>query len=197
MRVRPGRAAPVDHPRRIARHGPGGTARTRRPCPRAAGRARPASRSPPDAPPRPAAAAATGPASRRGRAGRARVSRGGLKARQARRPRRSITRPRFSPRARAAKFSAMRWISTGRASARTSSAPRRQPPVQQRPRPHRQHQRLRRARPRAPAQHIGQRRALRLARAAGAHQVEDRLDHLLAHRHPAEHAPAPRSVPRR
>jgi hypothetical protein len=62
-----------------------------------------------------------------------------------------------------------------------------QPAHQQRPRPHGQHQRLRGARPRPPGQAVGQFAALGLARAAGAHQIEDRLDHAVAHRHAADH----------
>ena len=65
---------------------------------------------------------------------------------------------------------------------------RRQPPIQQRPRPHRQHQRLRCPRPRTPGQAVGQIATLRLSRPAGADKVKDRLDHLLADRHPADHA---------
>ena len=64
---------------------------------------------------------------------------------------------------------------------------RRKAAMQQGPRPHGQHQRLSRTRARTPGEAVFQLTPFRLARTASTDEVENRLDHLIAHRHAADH----------
>ena len=80
----------------------------------------------------------------------------------------------------------MRWRSTGRASATTSSMlGARRPSSSARAR-RRQHQRLRGARPRTPGDMPAHDVVVGGLRPAAAHQGQDRVHHLLAHRHAAD-----------
>ena len=101
--------------------------------------------------------------------------------------RRAITAEIVSPSARAANVSAMRCLSTGSASAATSSREGDEPAVDQRPGAGRQHQRLRGARSRTPGDPLGQFR-IAFARARRAHEIEDRLDDAVADRRPPNEA---------
>ena len=188
MRVRPARAAPVDPPRLVARMRravlPELVAHARR----AGGRGCRAAPSPPDARPPPAAAAAARPALRRGCAGGAAfahaaastrvTSCGGVgddvAQRLAPRPRREGQRHAVGQ----DRLGHRRHVLGRRAPAGRRAAPAPAPSAS------------------APAPRAGPAPSRRSARtgsgavgivgAAGAHQVEDHLDHRLAHRHPPQ-----------
>ncbi len=98
---------------------------------------------------------------------------------------RSITSEMVVPSARAEKLSAMRWRNTGWRQRHDIVDRRRQPALDQCPGAHRQHEGLAGARARAPGDEVLQGRIAAIVRARRAHQFQDRLDNLLAHRQAA------------